>query len=88
MAEPRLRRAQTRPEFETAVDDYVTQGYDILSRGDTTALVRRKTWGTGGTHALVAFLTIWWTFGLGNLLYALLAHSSAEKVLIRLDGVA
>jgi hypothetical protein len=83
MTEPRLRKASSVKEMENLVDDYVTQGYEILNQGERSALVRKKTW--GDSHIMVFFLTVWWTGGLGNLAYALIKHHGAEKVLIKVD---
>ena len=47
-------------------------------------MVRKKTRGTTGGHVVCALLTAWWTIGLGNLTYALIAHHTAEKVLVRI----
>lgn len=67
------------------LDDYMTQGYEIIEQGQTTAMVRRKTWGSAGGHVLWALLTVWFTFGFGNLAYALVAHYNAEKVMLKID---
>lgn len=85
MSAPRLRRVGSRQEMENLLDDYMTQGFEILEQGQTTAMVRRKTWGTAGGHTLWALLTAWFTFGLGNLVYALVAHQTAEKVMLKVD---
>lgn len=83
MAEPRLRRAGNPGEVENVVDDFVTQGYEILERGENSVMLRKKSWGTGVGHFVVAIFTLWWTIGLGNVLYALFAHYTAEKVLVK-----
>ena len=69
MPEPRLRNVDSENHLEQPID---------------STLVRKKTYGSGTTHLLVFFLTAWWTFGIGNLLYAIIAHSRAEKVLVRI----
>ena len=61
----------------------MTQGYEVLERGENSSMLRKKTMGSGGTHFLIALFTIWWTFGLGNLIYALIAKTSADKVLVK-----
>jgi hypothetical protein len=33
---------------------------------------------------LCALLTVWWTIGFGNLVYALVAHYNAEQVMLKL----
>jgi len=85
MAAPRIRRVSSRKELENMVDDYVTQGYQLLEQGDRSAMLRKKTWGSAGGHVLWGVLTIWWTFGLGNLIYALVAHLGADRILLKID---
>ena len=60
---PRLRKVATRREFDSVLDDYCTQGYETLSLGENSALLRKKTWGSGSGHVLCALFTIWFTAG-------------------------
>ena len=48
--------------------------------------MRKGTWGSTGTHVLIGLLTIWWTLGIGNLVYALAAHSGADQVMLKLEA--
>ena len=86
MASPRIRRAATTKEMETVRDDFITQGYEVLREGEGTLLMRRGTWGTTGMHVLVALFTVWWTLGIGNLIYALIAHFTADQVMVKLEA--
>jgi hypothetical protein len=65
-------------------DEYITQGYSIHSSGENTTIVRKSTWGSLSGHVLVAVLTVWWTLGIGNLIYALAVHKS-DEVMIKVD---
>ena len=67
------------------MDDYITQGYETINTGENSVMVRKKTWGTAGGHVLCALLTVWFTFGIGNVIYALIVHNTAEKVLVRIS---
>lgn len=67
------------------MDDFHTQGYEIIRQGEETALLRRKSWGSVAGHVLWGLLTLWWSFGIGNLLYAVAAHYAAEKVMLKID---
>ena len=84
MPEPRLRNVDSENHLEQPIEDFITQDSEVLNRGENSTLVRKKTYGSGTTHLVVFLLTAWWTFGIGNLLYAIIAHSRAEKVLVRI----
>ena len=86
MTAPRLRKVTTQKEMENLIDDYVTQGYEIIERGERSTMLRRKTWGSASGHLLWFLFTVWWSIGIGNLIYALVAHSTAEQVLVRWDS--
>jgi hypothetical protein len=86
----RIRKTTTVNEFESVIDDYITQGYKVKSRGESTANLVKA--GEHDKHILVALLTIWWTFGLGNLVYQLIPMPVQDDVLVRLvseikDGI-
>ena len=53
--------------MEDFIDDYITQGYELMSQGEQSALLRRRTWGSAGGHTLWFLLTFWFTLGFGNL---------------------
>lgn len=79
----RIRRCENSKEFEKIIDDFITTGYEIKSRGQNNALLIKK--GKHDKHALVALLTFWWTFGLGNLIYALLPTKIEDEVLVKFE---
>lgn len=112
MPDVRLRRVTSKKEMENLVDDFITQGFQVIEQTDGAVLVRRKTWGTTGGHTfwalmmflpsictgvalrkaggdtLWAYLIVWFTIGLGNLAYALVAHATAEQILLKLDDLS
>jgi len=81
---PRLRSTPTRKEFDGLIDEYVTCGYEIVDRSDTTTLLRRLTWGAPDVHLILAFATFW-SLGIGNLAYALFSHIDAERVMVKFN---
>ena len=85
MAGAQVRKVDSKKEMEILTDDYITQGYEVIEEGERTKMFRKKTWGTAGGHVLCALLTIWWTVGFGNLVYALVAHFGAEKILLKIE---
>jgi hypothetical protein len=80
----RIRRVDSIKEMERVVDDFITQGYKAKSRGEESARLVKEA--PKDKHLLVALLTIWWTFGLGNLLYAVLPSKIEDDVLVRLEA--
>ncbi len=88
MAGTRIRKVGTQKEFDSVVDDYITQGYHIMSQGEKTTMLRKNSWGSGAGHLFTALLTIWWTLGIGNAIYAIASHFMAEKVLVRISTEA
>jgi len=80
---PRIRRVDSRKEMERTVEDFLTRGYKIKQEGQESTMLKKKNWGSGGMHVVVAVLTIWWTLGLGNVVYALYKYLTAEEVQIK-----
>lgn len=81
----RIRRVESQKEMEKVIDDFMTQGYKTKSKGERTTLMKKKTWGSGGMHVVVAILTLWWTLGIGNACYAIYKYMTAEEVQIKID---
>ena len=63
-----------KSEFELEVEDKMTEGYKLDSKTNSSAILVKRGFGKAMWHILIFFLTIWWTFGLGNLLYFLYAY--------------
>lgn len=83
MAATRLRKVDTVRERATLIDEYMTEGYEVVGAGELSVMLRKRTWGTAGGHLLWGMLTLWWTLGIGNVIYALIAHKGADRVLLR-----
>lgn len=81
----RIRRVDDEREMEKVIDDFITQGYKVKSRGERSTMMKHKNWGSGGMHIVVAVLTIWWTLGIGNVAYALYKYFTAEEVQIKVE---
>ena len=80
----RIRHCTTQKEFERSIDDFVTTGYTIKSRGEENALLVKK--GKHEKHLLVFLLTFWFTLGIGNLIYALIPVKPEDEIPIKLDA--
>lgn len=56
--------------FKRAIDDKKVEGWDVKSREGDRVILIKQGFGSLGSHVLVAILTAWWTFFLGNAIYA------------------
>ena len=79
----RIRHCTTEREFERTIDDFVTTGYEVKSRGEENALLVKK--GKHTHHLMVFLLTFWFTIGIGNLIYALIPVKNEDEVMVKLD---
>lgn len=79
----RIRRCADVKEFERAIDDYITTGYTVKSRGEENALLIKRA--AKNKHLLVFLLTFWFTVGIGNLIYALIPAKIEDEVLVKLN---
>ena len=59
----RIRRTSSQREFEQVIDDFVTTGYKVESRGENNALLKKY---APKKHGIVALLTIWWTLSIST----------------------
>ena len=71
-----------KKEFESEVEDAQAEQWKLKSKSDNVALFE-KPGGFGGLggHAIVFLLSVWWTFGLGNVAYAVFRYFTDKKEL-------
>jgi hypothetical protein len=72
-------------EMEQVTEDFLTRGYKVKQEGQKSTMVKKKSWGSGAGHLVIAALTIWWTVGLGNVAYAIYKNLTAEEVQIKVE---
>ena len=82
----RLRRAQTTQEMERVVDDLITQGYKVKSRGERSVKMKDEEYGSLMAHIIIFVLFGWWTFFIANVLYAAYKYVTGDEVLIQLEN--
>jgi hypothetical protein len=72
-------------ELRREIEDAQVEGWEIdQEQGDHKAVMVRRGYGTLGGHFLIAILTVWWTFGIGNALYATYKYfGDTEKKVLR-----
>ena len=85
MSVQRIRRVSNKKEMERLVDDFLTMGYVIDSQGEDNVRVIKKA--KKDKHGLIALLTVWWTFGIGNIIYACMPAKNSDEVLIKIDNM-
>lgn len=78
----RIRRCSTQKEFEQVIDDFITTGYEIQTRSQNNALLVKK---KKKDHLKVALLTIWWSVGICNLIYAFIPAKIEDEVMVKLE---
>ena len=54
----------------------------VESRGENNALLKKF---KKKNHGLVALLTVWWTCGIGNLIYAFIPAKVEDEVMVKLE---
>lgn len=79
----RIRKCYNEREFEQIIDDFITTGYEVNSRGERNAMLVKK---KKKDHLKVALLTAWWTCGIGNLIYAFIPAKIEDEVMIKIEN--
>ena len=79
----RTRTCYNKKEFKQAIEELTERGYELRSKDKRSAVLIKKR--EKKFHGLIAILTIWWSFGLFNLLYALLPKKKDDQVTVVLE---
>lgn len=76
----------TDDQLARKVDDLKTEGWKVSEEGNERYVMKKPNYGSLGPHFLVALLTVWWTLGIGNVLYASWCYiSRSDKRVVRPD---
>jgi hypothetical protein len=81
----RIRRIDSQKELDRLIDEFITRGFTLKSRGESNARLKKKDWGDPTTHVIIGVLSFWWSLGLTNALYAIYKRVTAEEVVIKID---
>ena len=90
MTSPRFRNVRDVAELESVREDFITQGYTVKEEGQTTLLMKKKSWGSAAgwiVTIIVALILAIFTFGFSFIIplaYAIYAHYTASEVLVRI----
>lgn len=79
----RIRHVDTKKEMEYQIDEYITQGYRIVTQGETTTKMKKTEYGGLVAHILIFLIFGWWTFFIANVVYAVVKYLMGEEVLIK-----
>lgn len=82
----RIRRVDDERDMEKVIDDFITQGYKVKSRGERSTMMKEKNYGSGFAHLVILVLVGWWTLGIANVVYAAYKYYSADEVQIKVEG--
>lgn len=69
--------------LQREIDDLVAQGWTIEDESQDRVVMVDRAFGSIASHIVVAVLTVWWTMGIGNALWALYNYvtNSRRRVL-------
>jgi hypothetical protein len=67
--------------MERVIDDMAIQGYKIINRSETSALIVKREYGNVLIHLVLLVIT----FGLGNIAYAAIKYSNSEQIALRVN---
>jgi hypothetical protein len=81
----RNRTVESKAELEKEKEEYIQNNYKVAMDDDDYIFVKKKTWGSMTGHFLVAILTIWWSFGIGNILYGLYKSMASDAVHVTVE---
>ena len=80
MAAKRTQYVDNRKELNETVNALIAQKYDVRAASPFSVTLKKRNYGSLLGHAVVALVTIWWSFGIVNLLYAACSRGDADKV--------
>ena len=76
----RVREISDREKYENLIDAYVQSGYKITRDDGDYCKLRKSSYGGWGWNIVIFFLTVWWTFFLGNLAYMLISNQLNSRL--------
>lgn len=81
-APTRTRHVRDRRDLEDKIEEYILDGYKVLSQSDRSAIVKKAYYGEVTWHIVWAVLTA----GIGNAIYAILSNQKSEQVRLVVEG--
>lgn len=71
--------------FQRRLDEEYAEGWRVARDGETRVVLKNPQYGSAWTHGLIAVTTVWFTFGLGSLMYAVYAYLNSPTKLLTED---
>ncbi|ADJ15895.1 SHOCT domain-containing protein [Halalkalicoccus jeotgali] len=71
--------------FQRRLDEEYADGWRVAREGETRVVLKNPQYGSAWIHGLIALTTVWFTFGLGNLMYAVYAYLNSPTKLLTED---
>lgn len=68
--------------LEAKIEKAEYKGWTVSERKKHTILLEKQSFGSLKAHVVVAILTVWWSFGIGNILYALYKYLKPEEMVL------
>jgi hypothetical protein len=91
----RIRDVKDKADMQRVIDDFMTTGYVVKEQGINSTLMQKHSWGSaiGWVLALILGAVLGaFTVGIGFVIvvvaYAVVAHVTAPKVLLRIWGTS
>ena len=78
----------TREKFEQEIEDSQVLGWSLKSQNENIAMLTKSGgYGSFGWHALIFILTVWWSLGFWNVVYAVYAYfHGASELQIKIEN--
>ena len=88
MTQVSVRRVKNKNALDAAVEDAQAEGWKLSARSENTAVLKKPgTLGSVVGHAVVFVFTVWWTFFIGNILYAAYRYiTGAQELRIKIEN--
>lgn len=77
-----------KEKLQQEIEDSQVAGWNLESQNENVAILTKAGgWGSLGAHLIIMLLSAWWTFFIGNLIYAVYVHlTSKQELQIKADS--
>jgi len=88
MTQVSVRRVKNKNALDAGVEDAQAEGWKLSARSETTAVLKKPgSLGSAIGHVVVFIFVGWWTFFVGNILYAAYRYvSGSQELRIKIEN--